>query len=102
MFSILISPIILCAKLLMTGFGFYLYEKTQLRGSLLFSIGVLLLALTQLLSLYGRGIVAAFMTGTAVQLSMFIGLLNMSGYALMAIGFVQLALYLVQRGKSES
>ena len=101
MYSFLLGPIILCAKILITGFGFYLYDKTQLRGSLLFSIGALMLALTHLVSLYGRGIVSAFMTGTSVQLSMFIGLLNMSGYVLMAIGFVQLALHLTQRGKSE-
>jgi hypothetical protein len=101
MYSFIIGPIIICAKILMSGFGFYLYLKTQLRGSLLFSIGVLMLALTHLVSRYGRGIISAWMSGSAVPLSKFIGLLNMNGYVLMAIGFIQLALYLAQSGKSE-
>ena len=95
-FQLLFGPIYLISKLIITYFAFYLFQRTRLRGSLLVAIGMLILSVSHLFSQYISKFMREVLPIGGEYFTLF-GFLNVLGYILFTVGFVQLVLTLVQK-----
>ncbi|MBI1422230.1 MAG: hypothetical protein GC149_02105 [Gammaproteobacteria bacterium] len=95
-FQFLFGPLYLISKIIITYFAFYLFQRTRLKGSLLLAVGMLILSFSQLFSQYLSRLMREVVPIGTEYFSLF-GFLNVLGYILFAIGFVQLAVTLTQK-----
>ena len=98
MYFMLIGPIIILAKIIITYFAFYLYAQTHLKGSLLTAIGMLTLVLSHVGSQYFFRMLPDFGLPLG-DIRLISTTLNIAGYLLFTLGFTTLAIDLTQRFK---
>lgn len=95
-YQFIFGPVYLLSKLVITYFGFYLYQRTRLKGSLLFAIGMLILFGSHLLSQYAFKLLQDLFPLGVEVINVF-SIVNMVGYILFTVGFIQMTIALTRQ-----